>query len=113
MYETLSSLPPVEPSLASVDLTEPGKRQWETSKSGYINWAVGRLLVKGEAGEQHSVDNVEKSSREIGTGEDLRNALHAAKDRLDTLLLVSRQLARDPDGDGDVPMVDDDSRMEE
>jgi len=100
MYETLLSLPPKDPSFASVDLTEPGKRQWETNKSGYINWAVGRLHAKGEAGER-AVDKVERSALEIGSGENLRNAVHAvgvAKDVLDR-----RQ--RDDD--------DDDSRMED
>jgi kinetochore protein Mis12/MTW1 len=103
MYQTLSSLSPLEPTFASVDLTEPGKRQWEPSKSGYLNWAVGRLLVKGEA-----VDNLENSTLEIGSGEDLRHALHAvdvAMDKLDAL--VSQQHARDRDD------VVDDSRMEE
>ena len=69
-YKTLSSLPPLEPLFGPVDLTEPGKRQWQPSKSGYLNWAVGRLLVKGEA-----MDKVEKTTMEIGSGVDLRRAL--------------------------------------
>jgi len=72
MFKSLSSLPPLEPSFGSVDLTEPGKRQWEPSKSGYLNWAVGRLLAKGEP-----IDKVGNSTLEIGSGEDLRRALHA------------------------------------
>jgi len=72
MCQTLSSLPPLEPSFGSVDFSEAGKRQWEPSKSGYLNWAVDRLLVKGEA-----MDKVENSTLEIGSGEDLRHALHA------------------------------------
>ena len=71
-YKTLSSLPPLEPSFGPVDLTEPGKRQWQPSKSGYLNWAVGWLLVKGEA-----MDKVENSTMEIGSGVDLRRALDA------------------------------------
>jgi hypothetical protein len=85
---SLSPLLPLEPraSFGSVDFTEPGKleRQWEPCKSGYLNWAVGRLLVKGKA-----MDKVENSTLEIGSGEDLRNALHAvdvAKGKLDTLV---------------------------
>ena len=100
MCQTLSSLPPLEPLFGSVDLTEPGKRQWEPSKSGYLNWAVGRLLVKGEA-----MDKVENSTLEIGSGEDLRRALHAvdvAKGKLNAL--VSQQHDE---------RVDDDNRMEE
>ena len=79
MYETLSSLPPIEPLSASVDLTEAGKRQWETNKTGYINWAVDRLLVKSDEGEG-VIDKIEKSTLEIGSGENLRDALHVAKD---------------------------------
>ena len=45
MYQALSYLPPLEPAFPSVDLTEPGKRQWEPSKSGCLNWAVGRLQL--------------------------------------------------------------------
>ena len=104
MYQTLLSLPPLEPSFASVDLTEPGKRQWETNKSGYLNWAVGRLLAKGDTGIS------ENSKLEIGSGEDLRHALHAvdvAMDKLDTL--VSEQHVRGRDE----RVVDDDGRMEE
>lgn len=105
MYQTLQSLPPLETSFGSVDLTEPGKRQWEPSKSGYLNWAVGRLLQKGEA-----MDNVEHSAMEIGSGEDLRHALRAfdvAKGKLDTL--VGQQHTKDHDERG----VEDDNRMEE
>ena len=106
MYKSLSSLPPLEPSFGSVDLTEPGKRQWEPSKSGYLNWAVGRLLAKnGEA-----MDKVENSTLEIGSGEDLRRALVAvdvAKDKLEAL--VGQQHAKGHD-EG---VVNDDNRMEE
>ena len=105
MYRGLSSLPPLEPSFGSVNLTEPGKRQWEPSKSGYLNWAVGRLLVKNEA-----MDKVENSTLEIGSGEDLRHALRAvdvARGKLNTL--VGQQRATDHDE----RVVDDDNRMEE
>ena len=101
MYKTLSSLPPLEPSLGSVDLTEPGKRQWEPSKSGYLNWAVGRLLAKGEA-----MDKLENSTLEIGVGEDLRRTLVTVDGKLNAL--VGQQRARDYD-EGRV----DDDRMEE
>jgi kinetochore protein Mis12/MTW1 len=106
MYQNLSSLPPLEPSFGSVDLTEPGKRQWEPSKSGYLNWAVGRLLVKGEA-----MDKVESSTLEIGSGEDLRQALHSvdvAKGKLNALV-GQQQHAQDHDE----RVVGDDDRMEE
>ena len=101
MYQIVSSLPPLDPSFSSVDLTEPGKRQWESSKSGYLNWAVGRLLVKGKA------ENERNPSLEVGSGEDLRNALHAVDGAMVKLdRLVSQQ-------DRDERVVDDDNRMDE
>ncbi|PFH47467.1 hypothetical protein AMATHDRAFT_113470, partial [Amanita thiersii Skay4041] len=47
LYEHVSSLPPLEPavaaSLALAPEPEAGKRPWETSKTGYLNWALARL----------------------------------------------------------------------
>lgn len=89
MYKTVSSLPPLEPSFGLVDLTESGKRQWETSKSGYVNWAVGRMLEKSDA-EGRGVDKVENLASEIGREEDLKSARRAVgivKDRLDTVIM--------------------------
>ncbi|KAF8156576.1 Mis12 protein-domain-containing protein [Crassisporium funariophilum] len=108
MYKTLSSLPPLDPSFfAPVDLTQPGQRQWETSKTGYVNWAVGRLLVKSEAGDRmglKAVDKVERDTQEIGTGEDLRGALDAVGVVKHELSLLASK--KDEYGQ-------DDSRMEE
>ena len=55
------------------------------------------------------MDNVENSTLEVGSGEDLRNALHAvdvAKGKLNTL--VGQQHAEDHD-----ERIVDDDRMEE
>ena len=104
MCKILSSPSPLEPSFGSVDLTEPGKHQWEPSKSGCLNWAVGRLLVKGEA-----MDKVENSTIEIGSGDDLRRALHAVdvvKGKL--IALVGQQHANDHN-----ERVVDNNQMEE
>ena len=59
---------------------------------GYLNWAVGRLLVKGEA-----MDKVEKTTMEIGSGVDLRRALDAvdvAKLRVNLYDTEKHQLER-------------------
>lgn len=48
MYASVSALPPADP-LDPLDLaTEPGKRPWETSKTGYLNWAVGQLMARAK-----------------------------------------------------------------
>jgi len=98
MYRTLSSLPPPETLPAAVDLSEPGKRQWETSKIGYMNWVLGRLLVKGEEskGVGHgAVDKMDLTASEIGTGEELRCAL-------DAVGAIKRDLAAVLPPEGDV-----------
>ncbi|KAI0938296.1 hypothetical protein AcV5_000004 [Taiwanofungus camphoratus] len=51
MYISVSSLPAVDPSsdaAEQIPLPEPGKRQWETSKTGYLNWAVEQLMVRAK-----------------------------------------------------------------
>jgi len=80
MYQTLSSLPPPETLPATVDLSEPGKRQWETNKTGYMNWVLGRLLTKSATKEgmgHGAVDKLDSAASEVGTGEELRRALDA------------------------------------
>ena len=49
LYAGASTLPPLDPSTnADVLLPrlEPGKREWETSKAGYLNWATSRLIQR-------------------------------------------------------------------
>lgn len=59
MYESMASLPAPDPESNSVPrTTEPGKRQWETSNSGYANWAVGQLLTKAGDGRNWGVEAV-------------------------------------------------------
>jgi kinetochore protein Mis12/MTW1 len=104
MYQTMSSLPPPETLPATVDLSEPGKRQWETNKMGYMNWVLGRLLTKGatKEGMGHGpVDKVDLAASEVGTGEELRRAL-------DAVGVMKRNLAAVLPPEGDV-----DDRMEE
>ena len=80
MYQALSTLPPPDRQLDTP--VDPGKRQWETNKSGYVNWAVDRLLAKGGAdrGGSRAVDNLETAAEELGTAQELRAALAAVGD---------------------------------
>ena len=79
MYQTVSSLPPpnVQPP---VDFTESGKRQWETNKTGYVNWALQQLLARskvGQIGGQMSVDGLDAAAAKIATADELQQALHS------------------------------------
>jgi kinetochore protein Mis12/MTW1 len=50
LYEIMSTLPPPDPELSQVLLLQAsGKRQWEPSRTGYLNWAVMQLLEKTKA----------------------------------------------------------------
>ncbi|KAI0312380.1 Mis12 protein-domain-containing protein, partial [Amylostereum chailletii] len=48
LYNTASSLPPLDVSQAETPLPDPGKRQWETGKAGYVNWAISQLITKSK-----------------------------------------------------------------
>ncbi|KAJ3506945.1 hypothetical protein NLJ89_g6577 [Agrocybe chaxingu] len=102
MYNTLSSLPPLD-TPASVETTEAGKRPWETSKTGYMNWALGRLLTKGadegEGAGHLAVDKLDKAASMVGTSEELRRAL-------DSVEVLKHRLDH-------APGRDDDSAMDE
>jgi kinetochore protein Mis12/MTW1 len=73
MYQALSTLPQPDRQLDTP--VDPGKRQWETNKAGYVDWAVDRLLAKGgvDQGESRTVDK-------LGTAQELRAALVAVRD---------------------------------
>ncbi|GJE98802.1 Mis12 domain-containing protein [Phanerochaete sordida] len=48
MHDAVASLPPHDPSAEVLKMppTEPGKRPWETSQTGYLNWAIQQLLER-------------------------------------------------------------------
>ncbi|GLB39402.1 putative mis12 protein [Lyophyllum shimeji] len=81
MFNAVSSLPPLDPSiLASLSHAEPGKRPWETSTTGYKNWAVAQLLDREEsagAGGRSVVDTLGERVGEVGSAEQLRKAVEA------------------------------------
>jgi len=69
-----------------------------------MNWAIGRLLVKGEAeqGVGHgAVDKLDQNAASIGSDSELRRALESVG-------LVKKDLASVPADEGE-----GDSRMEE
>ncbi|KAH9480239.1 Centromere protein mis12 [Psilocybe cubensis] len=93
MYTTMSSLPPTDtitpPTSSAGTTTEVGKRQWETSHTGYVNWALSRLVSRtarsgtstvdggGGGASTVAVDRLDAMASEIGTGDSLRRALEA------------------------------------
>lgn len=85
LHSSMVSLPLPDPSLLAVAQAQAGKRPWETSKAGYLNWATERLLVKtkeeGDDGGNGSarVGRVVEAARSIGSAGDLRLASEAAE----------------------------------
>ncbi|KAH9947995.1 Mis12 protein-domain-containing protein [Amylocystis lapponica] len=49
MYASVSALPPPGPA-PELPTPEPGKRPWETSRSGYLSWAVEQLMQRAKEG---------------------------------------------------------------
>ena len=79
LHATVSALPP-HPHVANADMynpgLEPGKRQWEVGKAGYLNWASAQLVQQGQRGSGGpvAVDGLMKEEmaaavREIGDEE--------------------------------------------
>jgi len=87
MYQVVASLPPLDVSpTADQAQLKSGKRQWETSKNGYVNWAVGRLLAKSDGSSTETgnivptqgsfaVGQVQSLTQGIGDTGDFKHAL--------------------------------------
>ena len=62
LHATVSALPP-HPHLTNADMHipgfEPGKRQWELGKAGYLNWASAQLAQQAQRATGGSVDGQE------------------------------------------------------
>ncbi|KAG6831477.1 hypothetical protein H0H92_010386 [Tricholoma furcatifolium] len=91
MFNAVTALPPLEAS-SLISLSHgPGKRLWETGRTGYKNWAVGQLLARaesGDAGGKSVVDTLMEHAHEVGRAEQLRTAVEAmggVKDDLDAV----------------------------
>jgi kinetochore protein Mis12/MTW1 len=50
LHASTTELPELDPTsiaeLTQFQLTDLGKRQWETSKTGFLNWAVDQLVAR-------------------------------------------------------------------
>ncbi|THU91635.1 Mis12-domain-containing protein [Dendrothele bispora CBS 962.96] len=83
MHEALTNLPPLGPetiaALTQIPMTEPGKRQWETSKAGYLNWAVNQLLQRSnKSGVSTTVAELSRDVAEVGSAIQMREACEKA-----------------------------------
>lgn len=82
MYDSISNLPPHDPASFTLPLPDPGKRPWETSKTGYLKWAVGQLLVRegvGAKGDRDpAVGKVVEVAEGVGKAEDVKAASQLA-----------------------------------
>jgi len=116
MYQVVASLPPldVNPTADQAQL-KSGKRQWETSKNGYVNWAVGRLLAKSDGSNTETgnimpaqghfaVGQVQSLTQGIGATGDFKHALEVVGEMKERL-----SAAKGPD----ISRHEDDSQMEE
>lgn len=83
MYDAVSSLPPIDPALVAILPSEPGKRDWETSKAGYLNWAKAQLLSRAKVDEgvqgSSAVDEMVTNMVEIGQADQLRKAVQTTE----------------------------------
>ena len=87
MHEAVASLPQIDPSSTAPEhlaAPEPGKRLWETSKTGYLNWAVEQLMRrtkdqnKGEGSS--TVGAAAEAAYAVGTAEDVKAFLQASNE---------------------------------
>ncbi|KAG6829083.1 hypothetical protein H0H92_005794 [Tricholoma furcatifolium] len=91
MFNAVTALPPLEASSLISLRHGPGKRLWETGRTGYKDWAVGQLLARaesGDAGGKSVVDTLMEHAHEVGRAEQLRTAVEAmggVKDDLDAV----------------------------
>ncbi|KAF9044611.1 Mis12-domain-containing protein, partial [Hymenopellis radicata] len=77
LFTTVSQLPELDPetpqTLAQLQLADPGKQKWETSKEGYLSWAVEQLLARGEGASE--IGEIRSRESDIGTAEQLKQML--------------------------------------
>ncbi|KZT07908.1 uncharacterized protein LAESUDRAFT_758042 [Laetiporus sulphureus 93-53] len=102
MYNSVSSLPPIDASLTKSEqsaLSAPGKRPWETSRTGYLNWAVEQLMMrvqekeKGEGSfpeQSSSVGAAAESANRVGSVDDIKAALEQVEGK-DTAMKLGVQ----------------------
>lgn len=81
MAEHLYSIQPLEPPIVASHAQPPqpevGKRHWESSKTGYVNWAVAKLVEKAqELGKEGGVDHLQAGAEAVAKVEILKAALN-------------------------------------
>ncbi|KAF4568333.1 hypothetical protein EYR40_010264 [Pleurotus pulmonarius] len=101
LYKSVSALPEIDPatlsSLTQYRLSDPGKRPWETSKTGYLNWAVSQLLVRARErnaaeGRRNGLDEDNERVQEVGSADQLKAAIEAM-DRVQASLEMTTDLS--------------------
>jgi kinetochore protein Mis12/MTW1 len=91
MHGACSSLEPLDPAtiatLTQVEFSEPGKRPWESTKSGYLKWAFERLLAKSkeQTGEDSEVTDLADRMDHVGQAEKLRRAIEVTENVRESL----------------------------
>jgi len=81
MAEHLYSIQPLEPPIVASHAQPPqpevGKRHWESSKTGYVNWVVAKLVEKAqELGKEGGVDHLQAGPEAAAKVEILKAALN-------------------------------------
>lgn len=86
MFSAVSSLPPLTPEAVAAFsqslLADPGKRPWEVSKMGYLDWASKQVLARaqqsdGSAGSS-TVGSLVESTAAVSKTEDLRRFMEVS-----------------------------------
>ncbi|EKM56239.1 uncharacterized protein PHACADRAFT_91614 [Phanerochaete carnosa HHB-10118-sp] len=79
MHDAVASLPPHDPSseVLKVPPPQPGKRPWETSRTGYLNWAIEQLLGRAKEHDRSS-SSAGASAFRVGTPKHVEAAIEAA-----------------------------------
>ncbi|KZP11929.1 Mis12-domain-containing protein [Athelia psychrophila] len=82
MCEEVASLPLPDPASLQQPLPDLAKRPWETSKTGYFQWAVGQSLAhSGGDGAQgaSAVSRVAEVVQAVGTADQVKSASQPLK----------------------------------
>ncbi|KAG1849172.1 Mis12-domain-containing protein [Suillus subalutaceus] len=83
MFSAISSLPPLTPEAVAAfsqsPLADPGKRPWEVSKMGYLDWASKQVLAKAQQSDGGAgssvVGSLVESTAAVAKTQDLRRLI--------------------------------------
>jgi len=59
-----SALPALDPANVDVPGLEPGKRQWEVGKTGYLSWASAQLIQQAQLSGASAEETIVAASKE-------------------------------------------------